>query len=59
MIKQHKLLTRIACWVDAGKIQSTLTESLSPLNTAHLRAAHTKIESVRLIGKFPLTGWPH
>ncbi|HSF09051.1 MAG TPA: hypothetical protein VLA60_06530 [Nitrospirales bacterium] len=44
MITQHRLLTRIARWVDAGKIQSTLTEPLSPLNTAHLRTAHTKIE---------------
>ena len=57
MIEQHKLLTQIARWVDAGKIQSTLTESLSPINAANLRTAHAKIESGRMIGKFVLTGW--
>jgi NADPH:quinone reductase-like Zn-dependent oxidoreductase len=57
MTEQHRLPTRIAHWVDAGKIQSTLTESLSPVNAAILRTAHPIIESGRMTGKFALTGW--
>jgi len=57
MIEQHKLLTRIAEWVDRQMIQSTLTEMLSPINAAHLRTAHAKVESGRMIGKLVLTGW--
>ena len=58
MIEQHKLLTRIAEWVDRQKIQSTLTETLSPINAANLRTAHAKIEAGHMIGKLVLTGWP-
>ena len=57
MIEQHKLLTRIAEWVDRQMIQSTLTETLSPINAANLRTAHAKVESGRMIGKLVLTGW--
>jgi zinc-binding alcohol dehydrogenase family protein len=58
MVKQHKLLTQIAGWVDGGRIQSTMTETLSPINAANLRIAHAKLESGRMIGKLVLTGWP-
>jgi zinc-binding alcohol dehydrogenase family protein len=58
MIEQHQLLTQIAEWVDRQKIQSTLTETLSPINAANLRTAHAKLESGRMIGKLVLTGWP-
>ncbi len=58
MIEQHHLLTRIAEWVDHQKIQSTLTETLSPINAANLRTAHATLESGRMIGKLVLTGWP-
>ena len=57
MIEQHKLLTRIAEWVDRQMIQSTLTETLSPINAANLRTAHAKVESGRMIGKLVLTDW--
>ncbi len=57
MIAQHQLLTQIAEWVDRQKIQSTLTETLSPINAANLRTAHAKVESGRMIGKLVLTGW--
>jgi zinc-binding alcohol dehydrogenase family protein len=57
MIEQHQLLTRIAEWVDRQKIQSTLTETLSPINAANLRTAHAKIEAGHMIGKLVLTGW--
>ncbi len=58
MIEQHHLLTRIAEWVDDQKIQSTLTESLAPINAANLRTAHGKLESGKMIGKLVLVGWP-
>ena len=57
MVEQHQLLTRVAEWVDRQKIQSTLTETLSPINAANLRTAHAKVESGRMIGKLVLTGW--
>jgi NADPH2:quinone reductase len=57
MIAQHQLLAQIAEWVDRQKIQSTLTETLSPINAANLRTAHAKVESGRMIGKLVLTGW--
>ena len=57
MIEQHYLLTQIAEWVDRQKIQSTLTETISPINAANLRTAHEKIEAGRMIGKLVLTGW--
>jgi len=57
MIEQHHLLTRIAEWVDEQKIQSTLTETLSPINAANLRTAHAKIEAGHMVGKLVLTGW--
>lgn len=57
MLEQHKLLTLVAHWIDAGRIQSTLTEILSPINAANLRKAHAKLESGSMIGKFVLTGW--
>jgi zinc-binding alcohol dehydrogenase family protein len=57
MIEQHKLLTQVARWIDTGLIQSTLTETLSPINAANLRTAHAKLESGRMIGKLVLTSW--
>jgi NADPH2:quinone reductase len=58
MIEQHQLLTRIAEWADRQMIQSTLTETLSPINAANLRTAHAKIEAGNMIGKLVVTGWP-
>ncbi len=57
MIEQHKLLTQVTRWVDAQMIQSTLTETLSPINAINLRNAHSKIEAGHMIGKLVLTGW--
>jgi len=57
MIEQHRLLCRVADWIDAGDIRSTLTERLSPINAANLRAAHARIESKTMIGKLALAGW--
>lgn len=57
MIEQHQLLTRIAEYADRQMTQSSLTETLSPINAANLRMAHAKIEAGHMIGKLVLTGW--
>jgi hypothetical protein len=33
-IKQHRLLDRVADWLDAGRLHGTLRETLSPINAA-------------------------
>lgn len=54
MIKQHKLLNELADLIDDGKIKTTLTERLEPINAANLRFAHEKLETGRTIGKIVL-----
>ncbi len=57
MGEQGRILARIAELVDAGKLRSTLTETLSPINAANLREAHRRLESGAMIGKLSLSGW--
>ncbi len=57
MSEQHKLLDQVADWLDAGRLRSTLRETLSPISAANLRKAHEKLESGRMIGKLVLQGW--
>ena len=57
MEKQGLLLNQVADLVDAGKIRTTHSETLSPINAANLRSVHAKLESGRTIGKITLSGW--
>lgn len=57
MEEQHRILAQVAAWVDAGKLKTTLTEKLSPINAANLRAAHARVESGKMVGKLVLAGW--
>lgn len=57
MIEQHHLLNRMANWIDAGKLNCTINEVLSPINAENLRAAHKTLESGRSIGKIVIQGW--
>lgn len=57
MIEQHKLLSEVANLVDAGKIQSTMTERIAPINASNLRDAYRKSMSGRTIGKIVLEGF--
>jgi NADPH:quinone reductase len=57
MIEQHKLLTQVAELVDAGKIRTTLSDVLGPINAANLKAAHALIESGKTRGKLVLSGF--
>jgi len=55
--EQRRLLCEVADLVDAGRIKTTLTEVIEPINAANLRSAHTKIESNKTIGKIVLAGF--
>lgn len=57
MIEQHRLLCRVAEWVDAGTVRTTLTSRLAPICAATLVEAHRRIESRTTIGKIVLEGW--
>jgi zinc-binding alcohol dehydrogenase family protein len=57
MIEQHRLLTHVAELVDAGKIRTTLSETLGTIDAANLKRAHAMIESGRTRGKLVLSGF--
>jgi NADPH:quinone reductase len=57
MIEQHKLLNHVAELVDAGKIKTTLSETLGTINAANLKKAHEMIETHRTKGKIVLSGF--
>jgi NADPH:quinone reductase len=57
MIEHHKLLTEVAGLVDAGKLRTTLTETLGLINAANLKKAHALIESGKTRGKIVLAGF--
>lgn len=48
---QHRALTRIAELVDAGRIRTTLTRTLTPIDADRLREAHRIVETGHAIGK--------
>lgn len=54
IIKQHELLNELADLIDNGKLKTTLTERLEPINAKNLRAVHEKLETGRSIGKIVL-----
>lgn len=58
MIRQHEILTAVAALVDAGRIVTTMTRRLSPIDAKTLREAHALVESGHTIGKVVVAGWP-
>jgi len=54
-IEQHRLLTRVAELVDAGKIRTTLGSAPRRLTTQTLAEVHRQLEAGRSIGKSVLT----
>ena len=54
---QRDLLNRVAEMIDAGTLQSTMTEGGGALTVEALRAAHLRQESGRVIGKQVLGGF--
>jgi NADPH2:quinone reductase len=57
MAEQGRILTEVARLVDAGKLRTTLTERLSPINAANLKQAHALLESGKARGKIVLEGF--
>jgi NADPH:quinone reductase len=57
MIEQHRLLSFVAQEIDAGRIRTTVSEVLRPINAANLRQAHALVESGRARGKIVLEGY--
>ena len=57
MIEQHRLLDRVAEWIDKGELKNTHTATLGTINAANLRKAHAQLESGTTIGKITLAGW--
>ena len=55
--EQGRLLARVAALVDAGRLRTTVSEQLSPINAANLRRAHQLVESGRMRGKIVLSGF--
>ncbi|MDE4083966.1 zinc-binding alcohol dehydrogenase family protein [Planococcus maritimus] len=56
MIEQHQLLDELSEWVDSGKVQSTLNETMAPINPANLKEAYGNLMSGKTIGKIVLEG---
>jgi NADPH:quinone reductase len=54
MSEQSEILREIARLVEAGKIRSTLSKMLGPVNATNMRRAHSLVESGRTCGKLVL-----
>ncbi|MDO7194053.1 zinc-binding alcohol dehydrogenase family protein [Acinetobacter nosocomialis] len=57
MQKQSDLLNEVSKLVDEGKIKTTVTEVLSPINAENLKRVHQQIESGTTKGKIVLQGF--
>jgi len=57
MIEQHKLLSWVADEIDAGRLRTTVAETLSPINAANLREAHRRVETGAAKGKIVVEGF--
>jgi NADPH2:quinone reductase len=51
MLEQKHLLSRVAELVDAGRVRTTMTQSIDDFSAAGLRRAHELVESGRMTGK--------
>ncbi len=58
MIEQHRLLAEVSRLVDAGRIRSTRTRTLSPICAETVREGHRLTETGRTLGKTVIAGWP-
>ena len=58
MGEQGGILDDAAKLFEAGRLQTTLAETLSPINAANMRDAHAQIESGKTIGKLVIAEWP-
>lgn len=54
MSTQHELLNKVRELLDEGILQTTLNDTLTPINAENLKKAHALLESGRTIGKIVL-----
>lgn len=57
MNEQGVILNRIAAQIDEGKLRTTETKRLRPINAAQLQEAHRLLEAGDMIGKLVLEGF--
>jgi len=57
MAEQGRILNEVSRLVDQGKLRTTLSERLSPINATNLKHAHALIESGKARGKIVLEGF--
>jgi NADPH:quinone reductase-like Zn-dependent oxidoreductase len=57
MGEQGGILDDAAKLFEVGRLQTTLTETLSPINAENMRQAHAQSESGKTIGKLVIAGW--
>ena len=57
MVEQGRILNEASRLVDEGKLRTTVTKRLAPINAANLKHAHAMIESGRARGKIVLEGF--
>jgi NADPH2:quinone reductase len=57
MGEQGRILNEVSRLVDQGKLRTTLTERLSPINAANLKHVHALLESGKARGKIVLEGF--
>jgi NADPH2:quinone reductase len=57
MGEQGRILNKLADLADDGRLRTTVTQRLSPINAANLKRAHTLVESATMRGKIVLEGW--
>lgn len=57
MIEQHRLLTWVAREIDAGRLRTTVSTVLSPINAANIREAHRLVETGQVKGKIVVEGF--
>ena len=57
LAEQGRLLNEVSRLVDEGKLRTTVTQRLSPVNAANLKQAHALVESGTMRGKVVIEGW--
>ena len=57
MAEQGRILNEASALVDAGKLRTTVTERMSPINASNLKHVHGLIESGKTRGKIVLEGF--
>jgi NADPH:quinone reductase len=57
MVEQHHLLNFVSSQIDAGRIRTTVSGILRPINAAHMKMAHELVESGKARGKIVLEGF--